>query len=144
MSENRPVGSGMLDLDADLVRRGTAGLGLASVAVGLLMALAPRPSARWFGIHCSDEPTVGILTRAVGVRDVVIGVALWTTATRGGDYAPWLLARGASDAGDATAVTLAMASGARGTRLVVGVAGALLSSLAGFGLYRAARPQTRD
>lgn len=138
MSDPRATSGGVFELDEELVRRGAAGMGLASVAIGGLMALTPRLSVRLIGAR-HDEPMAEILSRAVGARDIVIGLALWLTATGGGQYAPWLLARAASDAGDATALTLTMALGDRRPRLAVGLVVALVAAGASLGMYRVAR-----
>ena len=42
------------------------------------------------------------MMRSLGVRDVVMGIGLWSAAAHGGKYLPWLLARILVDGGDTT------------------------------------------
>jgi hypothetical protein len=108
-------------------------LGAGAVAFGIPALLAPAWFARLFGIAAADNPTVATAIRSVGIRDVVIGAGLFGAA-RARDRSgmqQWLLARTASDAGDAVAVGLAVAAGARNPRFL-GL-GALAVSAAAFG-----------
>lgn len=118
-------------------------LGAGAVFFGALPAVAPGLFARLFGIAAAAEPSVATAIRSVGVRDVVTGVGL-LNAARGGDeraLGHWLLARTACDAGDAVAVALAVAAGARDWRFL-GLGGLAFGAAAfGAGLSLAARRQ---
>ena len=118
-------------------------LGLGAVAFGIGPALFPGWFGRVFGIGSPEDPTVATAIRSVGIRDVVIGLGV-VHAARAGDrdtLRRWVLARAACDAGDAVAVGLAVAAGARSPRFV-GLGGlALGAALVGIAL--GARPLGR-
>jgi len=125
------------------VRQIAALLGLGSLAFGVFPLVAPRQFGEIFGIEGAERPTVLAAVRSVGVRDAVLGIGLWSAATHGGRYAPWLLARALSDAGDAIAVALALRGGARSPRFLLLGGLAVGASLVGailYGVARRARP----
>jgi hypothetical protein len=93
-------------------------LGAGSVVFGIGPVIAPRWFARQVGIPVENDPRLQAVVRSVGVRDAVIGTGLARTAARGGDYRGWLLARLASDWGDAAAIGLAVGSGSRDRRFL--------------------------
>ena len=128
-----------MQADDDLVRRLALGLGLGSVAFGVAPIVAPGFFARLFGIAVGDDPTTAVAVRSVGVRDVVIGLGLWSAAAHGGRYAPWVLARALSDTGDTLACVVALAQGADrpGFKALTAVAGG--AALGGFALWLSAR-----
>jgi hypothetical protein len=102
------------------VRSIATALGLGAIVFGIPAVIAPAPFARLFGIASAADPTVATAIRSVGIRDVMIGLGLFRAA-RGGDGAAlrqWLIARAASDAGDACAVGLAVAAGVRDPRFL--------------------------
>lgn len=121
-------------MDERRLRRLAAVLGLGSLAFGVAPALAPDWFARRFGLPAGD-PTVGTMVRSIGVRDAVIGLGLWSAATHGGRYRPWLLARLVSDLGDTVGVALAVRSGARDRRFLALGALALGAAATGLALY---------
>jgi hypothetical protein len=125
-------------MDSQHLRSLAGGLGLGALAFGAVPVVAPRAFGRVFGIAVPDPPMATAI-RSAGVRDVVLGAGLWWAAASGGRYAPWLLARAATDAGDALAVGAAVLSGARDRRfLALGVL-ALGAAGVGAGLYRESR-----
>ena len=126
-------------MDDAALRRRARLLGLAAIGFGLPMALTPRFAGRLFGVTPAADPTVTIIVRATGARELILGVGLWSAATHGGNYLPWLLARWLSDAGDATAVLLALRAGARGRRWPPLALLAGSASVYGFRLWRRAR-----
>lgn len=126
----------------DVVRRLAVGLGVGSIAFGLAPIVAPRYFARLFGLPVTDEPTADVAIRSVGVRDMVIGLGLWSAASHGGRYAPWVLARALSDTGDALACTLALARGAEGGAFKGLTALAGGAAVSGFALWLAARARS--
>jgi Domain of unknown function (DUF4267) len=125
----------------DLVRRLALGLGLGSVAFGVAPVVAPRFFARLFGVAVGDDPTTLVAVRSVGVRDLVIGLGLWSAAAHGGRYAPWVLARALSDTGDTLACAIALAQGAdrRGFKSLTVLAGG--AAVSGFALWLRARAE---
>src|SRR5579884_552646 len=120
------------------LRQVAAGLGLATVAFGVPPIVAPRQFARLFGFAAPDPATASLM-RSLGVRDAVAGLGLWSAATHGGTYAPWLLGRLLTDGGDTLAISLAVARGERHPRFIVLGALALGAALFDAGLYLAAR-----
>ena len=95
-----------------------AGLGIGAIGFGIMPVVAPRQFARLFGFPPPDAATVSMM-RSLGVRDVVMGLGLWSAAAHGGKYAPWLLARLLADGGDAAAVGAGAAAGARHPRFLL-------------------------
>jgi hypothetical protein len=114
-------------------------LGLGAAAFGLPPVLAPRFFGRLAGMDPGDNPVLAVAYRSVGIRDVAIGLGLWSAAAHGGNYAPWLLARLLADAGDTAATALAIAAGVRDTRFYGLTALAAGASLAGACLWQQAR-----
>jgi hypothetical protein len=125
-------------MDSQRLRALAGGLGLGALAFGAVPVCAPRAFGRVCGIAVPDPPAATAI-RSVGVRDVVLGAGLWWAAAGGAGYAPWLLARAVTDAGDALAVGAAVLAGARDRRfLALGIL-ALGAAGVGAGLYHAAR-----
>ena len=99
------------------IRRAAAGLGLVTLAFGIPPLVVPGQFARLFGFAAPD-PAVASMMRSLGVRDIVMGIGLWSAAAHGGKYAPWLLARTLTDGGDTLAVGLAAGRGWRNPRFL--------------------------
>jgi hypothetical protein len=78
------------------------------VVVGTLLLVAPERVGRsWIG-PVGTERSVEVMTRAVGVRDLAIGVGGAAALLSGSDSArAWLLAAAAADLGDLGATLLA-------------------------------------
>ncbi|HEX6800094.1 MAG TPA: DUF4267 domain-containing protein [Ktedonobacterales bacterium] len=129
---------GPLELGEPDVRRLAAGMGVAIVAFGAAPLLAPRGFARIFGLTPSGPGETSVV-RSVGLRDVVMGLGLWSAAAHGGRYAPLLLGRLLTDGGDAVAVGIAAVQGARRPRFVALGGLALAATLADAALYWLAR-----
>ena len=121
-----------------LVRQLTAGLGLATLAFGVGPLLAPGIFARVFGFKAPDAATASMM-RSLGVRDVVMGMGMYSAAAHGGNFAPWLLARTLTDGGDTAAVALAAARGERHPRFLALGGLALGAALTDATLYLLAR-----
>lgn len=113
-------------------------LGLGMVAFGAAPLLAPAVFGRVFGIAASDPATASVV-RSVGLRDVVMGIGLWSAAAHGGKYAPLLLGRILTDSGDAVVISLAAAAGRRNRRFLALGGLALAAALVDAVLYVAAR-----
>ena len=129
---------GPLELGEPEVRRLAAGMGVAIVAFGAAPLLAPHGFARLFDLKPSG-PADASVVRSVGLRDVVMGLGLWSAAVHGGRYAPWLLGRLLTDGGDTAAVSIAIAQGARRPRFVTLGGLALAATVADAALYWLAR-----
>ena len=97
-----------MNLDEDRPRTLATGLGAVSIGIGGVLALTPRLSGRLSGLPVGREPTAPVMFRAAGLRDLVVNVGLISAARHGGNYAPWLVARALSNAGDVVAVLLAL------------------------------------
>src|SRR5215831_9771552 len=117
------------------LRRAAAGLGLATLAFGVMPLLAPGQFARLFGFAAPDPATASMM-RSLGLRDAVMGIGLWSAAAHGGKYAPWLLARTLTDGGDTLAVGLAAGGGWRNRRFLSLGALALGATAVDAALYR--------
>ena len=126
-------------MDDRQLRRLAGGLGIALAAFGALPALSPRRFARLFGLEPDPAPAVAAIYRSVAARDVATGIGLWSAATHGGKYAPWLLARTICDGGDAVAALLAIRAGARNPRFLALTALAAGAAAAEGYLFRQAR-----
>ena len=122
----------------DVLRPYAAALGIGTLIFGAVPVLAPRQFARLFGFPAPD-PAIVSMMRSLGVRDVVMGMGLWSAATHGGKYAPWLLARSLVDAGDIVSVGLAVAAGVRNPRFVALGALALGATVVEVAMYTAIR-----
>lgn len=121
-------------------RRLAAGLGLGVAAFGLLPAVAPDIFARAFGLEKPDA-MLATLTRMLGVRDMVMGIGLWSVASHGGRYLPHLLSRALVDTGDTVATAVGIAQGKRDPGFIaLGVIAGGVAA-ADVALYVAARAQ---
>ncbi len=129
----------MMRVDEDRVRTRAVWLGAVSAGIGGMLALAPRLSGHLFGLAIGRESTAPVMFRAAGVRDLVVNAGLISAARHGGNYAPWLLARALSDAGDVVAVLLAALAGARHPRTYGLGLVALVHTAIDLLLWRAAR-----
>ncbi|GAA5103591.1 hypothetical protein [Haloechinothrix salitolerans] len=96
-------------MTTDLTRaaRPAAGLwGLARAALGAVALAKPADVARpWVG-RVRPPHAGAVLARALGGRDLSLGVGMAAAAASGGDMLPWIIAGGAADAVD-TGATLA-------------------------------------
>jgi hypothetical protein len=99
---------------------------LGRVAVGATLVAKPDSAYGWIGGE-ADGRGAQVVTRALGIRDLVIGVGVLATAGDAKALRPWLLAGVAADAVDFGA-TLTGPS-APGRNVVLGVAAG--STLAG-------------
>jgi hypothetical protein len=95
------------------------GAGLARVGVGAALLAKPDAAFGWIGAE-ADGRGAQVLTRALGIRDLVIGAGIAAQAGDAKALRPWLLAGMVADAVD-FAVTLT-APDAPGRKIVLGVA----------------------
>jgi hypothetical protein len=104
-------------MDERALRTLAAGLGIGVALFSGASLASPRRFARFFGISAPD-PSVDSMIYSIGARDVAMGMGLWSAATHGGKYAPWLLARLIVDGGDAAGIAVAVARGWRNPRFL--------------------------
>ena len=78
------------------------------VAMGAALLIAPGfAGGRWIG-EAARQPTVKVAIRALGVRDLVLGLGTFRSIDRGEPVAPWIQAGMVSDGVDCIATTLAI------------------------------------
>jgi hypothetical protein len=108
-------------IDAD-PRRAAIYLGRTRAGIGTVLVLAPRPLMRLLLGPTADVPAARWLVRALGIRDVVLGLgtAIAAAERRGG--AGWLSMSAIADGGDAVASAITPGLPLR-TRLVTAIAG---------------------
>ncbi len=102
------------------------------VAVGVAALAAPRLTARpWVG-SAADDPSIRLLARAVGGRDVALGAgALRALTVSGREARPWVALGGLADVVDAAVTIAAFRTLPRFTRwgIVASTVGAAVISL---------------
>lgn len=105
------------------VPRITSLWGAARVGLGVVALIAPRAvAALWVGPV--RGPAGAVLGRALGGRDVALGLGTLVSAMTGRSVIPWVVASGGADAVDAVATLLARSELPRRRReLVVAAAG---------------------
>jgi hypothetical protein len=106
-------------------------VGLALIAVGVGALLAPRMASQQFGIVL-DDPRALAFIRAIGARDLLIGVLLLLLAVAGSrELLAWAMAASALIALVDYAVVSAAGAGSRARALhAIGGIGILLAALA--------------
>src|SRR5688572_19290018 len=76
---------------------------LGRVAIGASMVAAPEQAgATWVG-KLSERPSAQLLTSAVGVRDIALGLGAIATASKGDAARPWVLGAALGDIVDLVA-----------------------------------------
>ncbi len=101
-------------LSDSLLRRGAAFFGISLALFSVPWVIAPRQAGQLFGLPAGQQaPVYPLLSRMLGMRDIAMGLGLWSAATHGGKYAPWLLARVIADGGDVVWSGAAVAGGNR-------------------------------
>ena len=108
-------------------------LAVGRVAVGLALVLVPSLAARgWAGDEAS-RPATKVFLRALGIRDLALGVGTLRALERGEDPVPWARYGAAADGVDAAATVLgyrALAPRGRFAVLLVAAAAAAGGALA--------------
>lgn len=97
--------------------------GLTRIAVGGAMTLLPgRASRVWLGAEAA-RPATQVVVRALGVRDLLLGVGLWRAANGGRSTKAWLAYGAVADATDGLAGLAGWRALPRsGRRVLVGMA----------------------
>jgi hypothetical protein len=108
-----------------------AAASLGRIAFGAAFVAAPGfMGSRWIGKPGGDQ-RVGILLRAVGARDIVLGLCTAQAISRDRDAAGWLLASAASDSLDLVATLAARDKlPGRNAEITLGLAGAFAALFA--------------
>jgi hypothetical protein len=147
-------------VDTARLRQAAQAIAWARVAIGGTALVAPLAAVRpWVG-DSVDTPSIKLLARTLGGRDLALGIGTLRALSRSDDEArPWVALAGVSDAVDALATVVAFAWLPRRSRwLIVGAsAGAALASIRAAtgldsangldnatGLDSATRPDSRD
>ena len=81
------------------VRRLAQMLALNRVLFGAGFVIAPRSARAWVG-RAAERPGAHVLTRALGVRDLALGVGALAALGNGGAAKPWFAGQLAADATD--------------------------------------------
>ncbi|HMC41556.1 MAG TPA: hypothetical protein VKI20_00995 [Acidimicrobiales bacterium] len=105
-------------------RAGARSLAWARVALGVAAFALPRlPATPWIGKDAS-RPSSRLLSRALGARDVALGLGALVAVSRDLPVRGWLEAGGLADAGDVAATLLGWESApVLGRWLVLAAAG---------------------
>jgi hypothetical protein len=74
--------------------------------VGVVLTVAPATAAGWVGPAAAETPT-GVMGRALGIRDAVLGLGLLRFAADAEAARPWIAAATAADAVDFAASLVA-------------------------------------
>jgi hypothetical protein len=115
-------------------RTAITGIALGRVKLGALMMIAPDKvvGAGWIGSAEASRPTSSLMIRAVGGRDVALGLGTLLALRQGASLKPWLIGASIADATDVVATALAgKAVPAQGKIAVLALGGgALVSQLA--------------
>ena len=117
-------------MDRVVARHCAAAVGWVSIASGLGLVLAPSSMARLYGL-----PARPWLCRALGVRDVAIGMGLVASPR----WRPWMLARGAGELCDGVLIGVAAIGGRPRLHRLTMAAGAWLLGAAEIALAGAGR-----
>jgi hypothetical protein len=83
-------------------------LACARMAIGVVLVAAPRRGGgRWVGDQ-SDTAAAKVMIRAVGARDMALGLGTYHALATGEPVRPWVLGGLIGDLTDAVATTLAL------------------------------------
>jgi hypothetical protein len=106
-------------------KRTVAGLlGAARLSFGMALLFSPAPTLRFFWLdEEASRPIASEIARALGIREVVLGLGILGALMRKTSPRPWLLASAAVDSADVTLTLMNSFSFLRRARLVTFVAG---------------------
>jgi hypothetical protein len=120
-----------LSLDRPAARRLAAAVGAARIVLGAVAVLAPNAPLRpWVGDSADDHRAL-LLARALGGRDLALGLGVLLAIREGGPVRGWVEAGGLADTGDALFTLLAWRRLPAGGRWLVAsaAAGAALAAV---------------
>ena len=104
----------------DDARRRARLLAYARIGLGITAFVAPRvPLVPWVGDGESRRPAAKLLARALGARDVALGLGPVLALRHGTPARGWVEAGGLADAGDLVGTVVAWRSLPRRTRWVM-------------------------
>lgn len=104
-------------------------LSYARIGLGVTAFVAPRlPSVPWVGDAEARRPSLQLLARSLGARDVALGVGPVLALRHGAPARGWMEAGGLADAGDLVGTLVAWRTLPRRTRLVM--VGVITASMA--------------
>lgn len=84
------------------------GLAAGRIVIGTALTVAPGLAGRgWIGDAALD-PSTKVFTRALGVRDLALGLGAYRALDSGGEVRPWVVLGALCDAVDLVATSLAM------------------------------------
>jgi hypothetical protein len=90
------------------------------IGLGVTALVAPRlPATPWVGRADAGRPSAKVLSRALGARDVALGLGPVLALRHGTPVRGWVEAGGLADAGDLVATLLAWRHVPRRTRLLM-------------------------
>jgi hypothetical protein len=107
-------------LDHDQARRLATSIAWGRIALGATALLAPSvPLRPWVGRVAAKQREAKLLARAMGVRDVALGLGVILALRHDGPVRGWVEGGGLADTGDCVATVLAFPALPRASRWAV-------------------------
>jgi hypothetical protein len=107
-------------MDRQTARQLAAGLAWGRIALGATAVLAPAvPLRPWVGREIAWRPRAKLLARALGARDLALGIGVVLALRHDAPVRGWVEGGGMADAGDVLATLIAFGSLPRLGRLAV-------------------------
>ena len=107
-------------MERDLARNLALSLAWSRVALGATAFLAPTvPLRPWVGRAESWRPPAKMLARALGARDIALGIGVILAQKHGGPIRGWVEAGGVADTGDVLSTLVAWPHLPKAGRLLV-------------------------
>lgn len=109
-----------MGLSQGSARVAIGGLAATRVVLGATAMVAPSlPGRLWVGREAAASVPVGVLARALGARDLALGLGAVLALRHGAPVRGWVEAGGLADAGDLVATLVALPHLPRRSRWVV-------------------------
>ena len=100
-----------MDMDKERARQLAASVAWGRVGLGVTAMVAPTlPLRPWIGRSVSWRPQAKLLARALGVRDLALGLGVILALRKDAPVRGWVEGSAMADAGDALATLLAFRS----------------------------------
>lgn len=107
-------------MDKDLARQLAASVAWGRVALGVAAIVTPTlPLRPWIGRNVAWRPQAKLLARALGARDVALGLGVVLALRHDAPVRGWVEAGGMADAGDVLATLLAFTTLPKAGRFTV-------------------------